>query len=66
MNIDNQLISVIESLDWALEEYTEAMIDPTTGDSFFTGYSCATIETAKDRLLTIVEDYRNLTQEEMD
>ena len=65
MNIDNQLLSVIEGLDWALEEYKEAMIDPTKGYSFYTGYSRATIETAKDRLLTIVENYRSLTQEEM-
>ena len=42
------------------------MIDPTKGYSFYTGYSRATIETAKDRLLTIVENYRNVTQEEMD
>jgi hypothetical protein len=65
MNIDNQLLSVIESLDWALEEYKDAMDDPSKGYPFFTGYSRATIETARTRLSTIVEDYRNLTQEEM-
>jgi len=65
MNIDNQLLSVIEGLDWALEEYTDAMNDPTKGYSFFTGYSRAAIETARTRLSTIVENYRNLTQEEM-
>lgn len=65
MNIDNQLLSVIESLDWALEEYKDAMDDPSKGYSFFTGYSRATIETARKNLSTIVEDYRNLTQEEM-
>ena len=55
MNIDNQLLSVIEGLDLALEEYKDAMIDPTKGYAFFTGYSRATIETAKYRLLQIVE-----------
>mgnify|MGYP001346634438 CR=1 FL=1 len=66
MNIDNQLLSVIEGLDWALEEYKDAIDDPTKGYAFYTGYSRASIETAKLKLLTIVENYRSLTQEEMD
>ena len=59
MNIDNQLLSVIEGLDWALEEYKDAIDDPTKGYAFYTGYSRASIETAKYRLLQIVEQKDN-------
>lgn len=65
MNIDSQLLTVIESLTDAVNVSNESKFDPDKGYPYATGYSRSTMQHAIDVLTTIVEQYRNITCEQM-
>jgi len=63
MNIDSQLLSVIDSLQDAVNVSNECKLDPRKGYPYATGYSRASMESAIFSLNQLVEQYRNITCE---